>query len=168
MDDLLTLLSSLSIPFTQFDHPAVFSCDESEKLCPPMPGAHTKQLLMKAKNKEIYVLAIVMHDKRVDTKALATDFGAQSFSFASPEKMFELLGVTPGSVTPFGLIHDKNHVVQVCMDEDAWNIGNFLFHPLVNTATLSIDKAGFETFMKHTGHAFTVRRIPRRGNSVAA
>ncbi len=161
MDQLLTLLSGLSISFTRYDHPAVFRCEESEKLCPPMPGAHTKQLLMKAKNKEIYVLAIVMHDKRVDTKAFAKEFGAQSFSFATPEKMLELLGVTPGSVTPFGLIHDKHHMIQIIVDEDAWNIGKFLFHPLVNTATLSIDKAGFETFMKQTGHAFTVRKIPR-------
>ncbi len=162
MDQLLALLSQLQIPFTRYDHPAVFSCDESLKLCPPMPGSHTKQLLMKAKNKEIYVLAIVMHDKRVDTRALAKEIGVQSFSFATPEKMLELLGVTPGSVTPFGLIHDQNHVIQIVVDEDAWNIGKFLFHPLVNTATLSIDKAGFETFLKHTGHGFTIRQIPQR------
>lgn len=181
MDQLLTLLSDLVIPFTRFDHPAVFSCEESEKLCPPMPGAHTKQLLMKAKGKgphpqplprapqsgaagrgEILVLAIVMHDKRVDTKALAKEFGGQSFSFASPEKMLELLHVTPGSVTPFGLMFDKEKIINVVVDEDAWNVGQFRFHPLVNTATLIIDKAGFESFLKHTGHAFTVRKIPVR------
>lgn len=160
MDDILALLTSLGIPFTKFDHPAVFTCEESDRLLCPMPGAFTKQLLMKAKNKEIYVLAIVMHDKRVDTKALAKSFGAQSFSFVSPEKLKEMLGVTPGSVTPLGLIFDKGQSINVIIDEDAWNIGDFLFHPLVNTATLSIDKAGFETFLKHTGHAFTVRGIP--------
>lgn len=162
MDELLTLLTSLSIPFTRFDHPAVFSCAESEKLCPPMPGAHTKQLLMKAKKKEIYVLAIVMHDKQVDTQALAKDFGVQSFSFVSPEKLKEMLGVTPGSVTPFGLLHDKDHRINVVMDEDAANVGTFLFHPMVNTATLSIDRKGFETFLHHTGHGFSVRKIPQK------
>ena len=85
MDQILTHLSTLAIPFTRYDHPAVFSCAESEKLCPKMNGAHTKQLLMKAKGKEIYVLAIVMHDKRVDTKALAKEFGAQSFSFVASD-----------------------------------------------------------------------------------
>ena len=160
MDQLLTLLSTLSIPFVRYDHPAVFSCAESEKLCPQMNGAHTKQLLMKAKGTEIYVLAIVMHDKRVDTKALAKDFGAQSFSFVSPENLKEMLGVTPGSVTPFGLIFDKNHVINVIVDEDAWGVGTFCFHPLVNTATLEIDRVGFEKFMKHTGHSFSVRKIP--------
>ncbi len=160
MDQLLPLLSDLQIPFQRFDHPAVFSCEESEKLDLKMPGAHTKQLLMKTKKKDIYVLAIVMHDKTVDTKALAKDFGAQSFSFASSEKMMELLGVTPGSVTPFGLMFDKNKIVNVIVDEDAWKIGQFCFHPLINTATLVIDKTGFEKFLTHTGHVFTVKKIP--------
>lgn len=184
MDQILSLLNDLAIPFSRYSHPAVFSCEESDRLCPPMPGAHTKQLLMKAKGKsphpeplprdssanaisssgreEIFVLAIVMHDKRVDTKTLAKDFGAQSFSFASPEKMFELLHVTPGSVTPLGLVFDTQKIINVVVDEDAWKFGQFLFHPLVNTATLSMDKPGFEKFLAHTGHVCTVRAIPQR------
>ena len=161
MDRILALLAELKIPFTRYDHPAVFTCDESDKLCPPMPGAHTKQLLMKAKGKEFYVLAIVLHDKRVDTRTLAKDYGQKSFSFVQPEVLLAMLGVTPGSVTPFGLIFDTEKKVNVIIDEDAWNTGKFLFHPLINTATLSIDKAGFEAFLKHTGHGFTVRIIPQ-------
>ncbi len=160
--DILSLLQSLNIPFQRYDHPAVFSCEESERLCPKMEGAHTKQLLMKAKGKEIYVLAIVMHDKRIDTKALAKDFGGQSFSFVSPEKLMEMLGVTPGSVTPFGLTFDREKKINVIVDEDAWNVGNFCFHPMVNTATLVIDRGGFEKFLKHTGHSFKVWPIPQR------
>lgn len=162
MDQILTLLTELGIPFQKFDHPAVFSCEETEKLGLKIPGAHTKQLLLKAKKKEIYVLAIVMHDKRVDTKALAKEFGAQSMSFVSPEILMGKLGVAPGSVTPFGLTHDKEHTINVIVDEDAWNIGNFCFHPMTNTATCVIDKEGFETFLKHTGHAFTIRKIPEQ------
>lgn len=160
MDNLLQLLTQLAIPYRRHDHPAVFSCEESNRLCPKMNGAHTKQLLMKAKGKEIYVLAIVMHDKRVDTKSLAKDFGAQSLSFVSPEKLKELLGVTPGSVTPLGLIFDTEKKINVIVDEDAWKVGTFCFHPLVNTATLEIDHDGFEKFMKHTGHTYSVRKIP--------
>ena len=162
MEALLQLLASLSITYTRYDHKAVFTCEESEGLDTPIPGAHTKQLLMKATNKEIYVLAIVMHDKQVDTKALAKDFGAQSFSFASAERLMEMMKLTPGSVTPFGLIHDTEHKIQVVVDEDAWNTGVFRFHPMINTATLVIEKPAFEAFMKHTGHGFTVRKIPQK------
>jgi Ala-tRNA(Pro) deacylase len=161
MDQLLALLSDLGITFQRFDHTAVFSCAESESLGISFPGAHTKQLLMRGKKKKKFVLAIVMHDKRVDTKALAKDFGDQSMSFVSPEDLLRLLGVTPGSVTPFGLLFDKDHEIEVIVDEDAWKIGRFCFHPLINTATLVIDQAGFKTFMKHTGHGFTVRKIPQ-------
>jgi len=158
--ELLALLDTLAIPYQKFDHPAVFTCEESEKLDLHMPGAHTKQLLLKAKKKEIYVLAIVMHDKRVDTKALAKEFGAQSFSFVSPEILMQKLGVTPGSVTPFGLVLDTDKTINVIIDEDAWEIGQFCFHPMKNTATLVIDTSGFETFLKYTGHDFQVRTIP--------
>jgi Ala-tRNA(Pro) deacylase len=168
MEALLTLLNTLGIPFTRFDHPAVFTCEESDKLCQPMPGAHTKQLLLRSKKRDKHVLAIVMHDKRVDTRALAKEYGVQSFSFASPELLMELLGVEPGSVTPFGLMFDKNRTVEVIVDEDAWNVGTFRFHPLVNTATLTVDQAGFQAFLAHTGHAFHVRTIPQRSLEDAA
>ena len=162
MDELLTLLSSLGIPFTRYDHKAVFTCEESEGLETPIPGAHTKQLLMKGKRTDKLLLAIVMHDKRVDTRALAKEYGDQSFSFASPELLLELLGVTPGSVTPFGLFHDASHRITVIVDEDAWKMNQFRFHPMTNTATLTIDQKGFEAFLKHTGHTFSVRPIPQR------
>ena len=161
MENVLTLLTSLQIPFTRHDHPAVFTCAESEKLEQKIPGAHTKQLLMKGKRSGKMLLAIVMHDKRVDTRALAKEYGDQSFSFASPELLMDLLGVTPGSVTPLGLTHDKDHRIEVIIDEDAWNIGLFAFHPMTNTATLNIDHEGFKKFLAHTGHAYTVRKIPQ-------
>jgi Ala-tRNA(Pro) deacylase len=162
MQEILALLSDLAIPFQRFDHPAVFSCAETDALNLHFPGAHTKQLLMRGKKRKKFVLAIVMHDKRVDTKALGKEFGDQSMSFSSPEDLKRLLGVTPGSVTPLGLIFDKDHEIEVIVDEDAWAIGKFCFHPLINTATLVIDQAGFEKFTKHTGHPFTVRKIPER------
>lgn len=162
MDALLALLAELKIPYQRFDHPAVFTCEESEKLCQPMPCAHTKHLLLRSKKKDKHVLAVVMHDKRVDTRALAKEFGSQSFSFASPELLKELLGVEPGSVTPFGLMFDKNKAVEVIVDEDAWAVGQFGFHPLINTATLVVDRAGLEAFVKHTGHTLAVRTIPQR------
>lgn len=161
MDSLLTLLQSLGIHYERYDHAPVFTCAESEALGIKIPGAHTKQLLMKGKRSGKMLLAIVMHDKRVDTRALAKQHGDQGFSFASPELLMKLLGVTPGSVTPFGLTHDPEHSITVIIDEDAWNVGQFCFHPMANTATLTIDRDGFENFLKHTGHTFSVVKIPQ-------
>jgi Ala-tRNA(Pro) deacylase len=172
MQDLSSLLSEWNIPYEKFDHPAVFTCEESDRLCPEMPGAHTKQLLMKGKTplrsatqssagQERIILAIVMHDKKVDMRELGRILGAKDLSFASAERLKTYLGVEPGSVTPFGLIFDTEKKVEVIVDEDAWAIGQFRFHPLVNTATLVIDKEGFEKFLGKTGHEFRVMVIPR-------
>ncbi len=157
---LLALLSQKDIPYKRFDHPPVFTCAESEEIDAKIPGAHTKQLLMRDKKKRHYVLAIVMHDKTVDTKKLGLALGTGRLSFASPPDLMRLLTVEPGSVTPFGLMFDTEHIVRVIVDKDAWEIGQFRFHPLINSATLVIDSAGFERFLKNTGHTFSVVTIP--------
>ena len=162
MEDLFALLQKCEIPSEQFKHKAVFTCAESEEIDSHIPGAHTKQLLMRDKKKRNYVLVIVMHDKTVNTKALGESLGTGRLSFASPEDLKRLFNVTPGAVTPFGLMFDKEHTVQVVFDEDAWKVGQFRFHPLVNTATLVIDGTGFERFLKETGHAFEVMEIPQK------
>lgn len=161
-EELLHFLNDWGIPYQKFSHPAVFTCEESDRLCPPMPGAHTKQLLMRDKRKRHYVLAVVMHDKTVDTKVLGEALGTGRLSFASPPDLKRILNVDPGSVTLFGLIFDTEHKVEVIVDEDAWVISQFRFHPLVNTATLVIDRMGFEKFLEKTGHAFKVMAIPHQ------
>ena len=162
MTDLYALLAKCEIPYERFDHQAVFTCEESEGLDTEIPGAHTKQLFMRDKRKRHYVLAIVMHDKTVDTKALGEELGTGRLSFASPPDLTKFLGVDPGAVTPFGLLFDTEHKVRLIMDEDAWSIGKFRFHPLVNTATLVIDKEGFERFLKETKHTITIMKIPQK------
>lgn len=161
-EELLTRLTSLEISHQCIEHKAVFTCAESEEIDVAIPGAHTKQLLMRDKKKRNYVLAIVMHDKTVDTKKLGEQLGVGRLSFASPSDLMELLHVEPGSVTPFGLVFDTGHRTRIIMDDDAWNIGQFRFHPLVNTATVVIDRAGFDTFMAYTGHSYERMTIPRQ------
>jgi Ala-tRNA(Pro) deacylase len=160
MNDLYALLNKCEIPYQRFDHKAVFTCKESEGLDIKIPGAHTKQLLMRDKKKKHYVLAIVMHDKTVDTKTLGAELKIGRLSFASEDDLKTLLGVGPGSVTPFGLTNDTHHIVHVIIDEDAWNIGQFRFHPLVNTTTLVIDREGLKTFLLESEHSFSIRDIP--------
>lgn len=165
MNTVHALLHDLQIPYEEFTHPAVFTCEESDRLCPQMPGsAHTKQLLMRDKKGTSHVLAVVMSDKKVDMKEFGRVLRKKDLSFASPERLKRLLNVDPGSVTPFGLTFDHNHEVDVIVDEDAWIVGKFRFHPLVNTATLVIDRAGFEKFLEHTGHQFRVMKIPKIGD----
>lgn len=162
MERILELLPTLGITYEKFDHPAVFSCEESERLCPPMPGISTKQLFLKEQKGDRIFLIIVTHEKKVDMKALSVVLGSNRLEFGKSDLMMELLGVMPGSVTPFGLLFDTNHRIEVFVDEDAWNVGIFQFHPLVNTATLIIDKTGFEKWLNYINHPFRIISIPKK------
>jgi Ala-tRNA(Pro) deacylase len=162
MEDIYALLAKCNINYEKFEHKAVFTCAESEGIDIEIPGAHTKQLLMRDKKGRRHILAVVMHDKTVDMKALSEAMEVKNLSFASPDRLKRLLGVDPGSVTPFGLMFDTEKEVEVIFDEDAWEIDKFRFHPLVNTATLVINREGFEKFLGETGHEFKIMKIPHR------
>ena len=167
-NELIALLQKCDVSYERFDHKAVFTCAESEEIDAKIPGAHTKQLLMRDKKKRHYVMAIVMHDKTVDTIELGKQLDTGRFSFASSDDLMKFLHVEPGSVTPFGLMFDAEHTIRLIIDEDAWAVGQFRFHPLVNTATLVIDREGFEKFLQETGHAFEVMKIPQKEGTLSS
>src|SRR3989338_5051434 len=104
--DIFSFLTSHGIAYERFDHPAVFTCEESEALCPPMPGMQTKNLFLRDEKGKHRFLVVVGHKKNVDFKALKKIIDVQKLSFGSPELLMEHLGVEPGAVTLLGLIND--------------------------------------------------------------
>lgn len=154
-------LAKHAIPYQRFDHEAVFTCEESEKL-PPMPGAPTKNLFLRDSKGKRYFLVVVGHEKAVDLKALKKMIGADKLSFGSPEKLKELLGVDPGSATVLGLITDKNHAIEVIFDQSIWNADSIQCHPMINTGTLVISHADLVKFLESTGHTSKAVYIPAR------
>ena len=72
--------------------------------------------------------------------------------FGKPELLFEVLGIEPGSVTPFGLINDKANCVNVILDEAMMAHEKLNFHPLKNDATTTISNTDLITFIKACGH----------------
>jgi Ala-tRNA(Pro) deacylase len=154
-------LRRYGISYERFDHEAVFTVEESEKL-PPMPGFHTKNLFLFDEKSGRHILVVVGHDKRVDLKALRALLGLKQLSFAPPERLKERLGVEPGSVTLLGIVHDTERAVEVLIDEAGWNAEAMACHPLANTATFCIPHAGIERFLEATGHVPRVLDIPAR------
>jgi Ala-tRNA(Pro) deacylase len=157
--DIRTFLSSNGIAYQWFDHPAVFTCEQSA-LLPPMPGADTKNLFLREEKGGRFFLVSVGHDKRVDLKALRKVLNARPLSFGSSEDLLRLLGVTPGSVTLLGLVHDAAHAVTVVIDIPLWQADAIRCHPLVNTASVVIPHADLEQFFVVTGHAPLIADVP--------
>ncbi len=161
MNTIYSFLKDNTIAYERFDHPAVFTCEQAEQLCPAMPGRSIKNMFLYDSRNQDYFLVVVGNDKRVDLKKLKDLLGASKLSFGSEERLQEYLGVEPGSVTILGLIHDTDHHVNVIFDEQIW--GQALqCHPLINTATLVITPQDIEHFLQATGHTFQVVDIPGR------
>jgi Ala-tRNA(Pro) deacylase len=150
--ELLEHLTGLGLSTETHRHDAVFTVEESAPVKAAIPGAHSKNLFLKDRRGRLF-LVVAEHDTRVDLKTLHLRVGASGrFSFGSADLLREVLGVEPGSVTPFALVHDTEHRVSVVLDELLMGHDLLNFHPLANTMTTSIAKPDFLAFLRATGY----------------
>lgn len=147
------ILRELGISYTKHEHPPVYTVEEAERYWENVKGAHCKNLFLRNKKGKNHYLVIVPSEKRVDLKALTHRIGEDRLSFASPQRMMRFLGLEPGSVSPFGLINDREEAVVVLIDKDLREASRVNFHPNVNTATVGITFADFEKFLAHCGNS---------------
>jgi Ala-tRNA(Pro) deacylase len=150
-DDLFAFLDRLGIHHKTATHPPLYTVEESQALRGTIPGGHTKNLFLKDKKGAVF-LVVLREDARVDLKTLHQKLNAGRFSFGSAELLRELLGVEPGSVTPFGVINDTDRRVSVVLDAAMMREAVLNYHPLVNTMTTSIARDDLVRFLAATGH----------------
>jgi Ala-tRNA(Pro) deacylase len=149
--DLLDKLAGLGIKTKTIDHDPVFTVAESTKLERDIEGGHTKNLFLKCKKGNLY-LVVALNDARIDLKTLHNKLGSGRLSFGNAELLVEVLGVTPGSVTPFALINDRDRRVNVVLDEAMLRHDLLNYHPLSNDATTSIARDDLLRFIRACGH----------------
>jgi len=145
-NDLLNFLSDHGVEAVTHDHPAVFTVGEGQDIKDRIPGAHTKNLFLKDAKGQLWLISAEGH-AQIDLKRLHTVIGSARLSFGSAELMQETLGVTPGSVTAFGLINDRGRRVRFVLDRTLAEADQVNFHPLTNTATTTVSAAGFRKFL---------------------
>jgi len=149
--DLFACLQRLGIETVTFEHAPLFTVEESRKLRGEIAGGHTKNLFLKDKKERVF-LVVAEEDSEIDMKSLHKRIGSARLSFGRPELLTELLGVAPGSVTPFAIINDADRRVSVVVDKGLLRHARLNFHPLENTATSTIAREDFLAFLRHTGH----------------
>jgi len=151
-DELFAYLDGLGIAHKSVSHPPLFTVDESQALRGKIAGAHTKNLFLRDKKGAAY-LVVTQEDAPIELKSLHRLLGASGrFSFGSAELMRELLGVEPGSVTPFAALNDTGLRVTIVLDAALMQHGVLNFHPLLNTATTTISREGLLKFLEATAH----------------
>jgi Ala-tRNA(Pro) deacylase len=151
-DELFAYLDGLGVAHKTVHHQPLFTVEESHALRGKIPGAHTKNLFLRDKKGTVY-LVVTLEDAAIELRSLHRLLGASGrFSFGSAELMRELIGVEPGSVTPFAVINDKGFRVTVVLDVAMMEYAVLNFHPLVNTGTTTISREGLLKFLEATGH----------------
>jgi len=151
-DELFAYLDELGIKVKTVKHPPLFTVADSQRLRGEIPGGHTKNLFLKDK-KDNFFLLTVEEDAVVDLKTVHTLIGAASrVSFGKPEKLMEYLGLLPGSVSTLGAINDTLGQVKIILDEGLMQHDIINVHPLTNEATTSIGRDDLVRFLRATGH----------------
>ena len=151
-EDIYTGLRNLGIRFVVHEHEPVMTVAESKAVRGRLEGALCKCLFLKSKREAFYLLAVPA-DMQVDLKKLAATLQCGRLSFASPDELYDILGLTPGAVSLLGAVNDLQGRAAVIMERSlAAYQGMVHFHPLVNTATVGILPEDLVRFLRHLNH----------------
>ena len=132
------LLDSLGILYTRADHACADTIEACHAVEQVLGAPICKNLFLCNRQKTQFYLLMMEGDKVFKTKDLSKQLGVSRLSFAGPEDMMRLLGVTPGSVTVLGLMNDKETKVSLLIDEDVLQSEYFGCHPCINTSSLRL------------------------------
>jgi Ala-tRNA(Pro) deacylase len=153
-EELFARFDELGIAHRTYSHPPVFTVAEAAALRGSLPGAHCKSLFLKDK-KGGFWLAVMLEERRIDLKKLAARLTAPRFSFGGAIDLHRLLGVRPGSVTPFALLNDVGHLITPVLDAAMLEYDLLNYHPLENDRTTAISAADLLRLIEASG------RVPR-------
>ena len=140
-------LDALGITYQKYEHPPVFTGEAAAEYWGRIPGTQIKNLFLRNKKGDRQYLVILEVAKQADLRHLVKVIGDDRFSFGSPDRLMATLGVAPGSVSPFGLLQEGSRDVRVIVDQDLRSAERLIFHPNLNTLSLTITVPDFERFL---------------------
>lgn len=149
--NLYEVLDKLDIVYEEISHEKVMTVDEAKNIENMIEGIGSKNLFLT--DKKNYYLVILEENKRADIKELMNIIGCSRLSFASSSRLKEILDLEEGSVTPFGIINDKDNKVMLLIDKDLKN-NKLLFHPNTNTRTISVSYDDLIKFIENQNHKY--------------
>ena len=148
---ILNILDTLKIEYKNYEHKAVFTCDEAHWI--EIPWKRVKSLLLRNKNVTQFYMIVIEDCKQLDSKQLRTILWENKLSFASEERMVDKIWVRPWHVSPFANINDEERNIKVIFDEElkgelVW------FHPWQNDNTVVLNNDWVEKYLEHLGVDF--------------
>lgn len=157
--EVYQFLKDNNIQYEVTEHPAVYNMEEMDNLHLPYPYS-AKNLFVRDDKKANYYLITVKEEKRVNLKEFRKQNGTRNLSFASENDLIDILRLTPGSVTPFGLLNDKEQKVKFYIDEDLLSGDGMIgVHPNENTATVWLKTEDLIKILKENGNEINIVKI---------
>jgi Ala-tRNA(Pro) deacylase len=156
---LYDLFENLNITFEYYEHPPVPTVEEAARYWKDIEATHCKNLFFRNHKGNKHYLVILEYSHSLAIRDLEQRLKQGKLTFASPKRMMKYLGVTPGSVSPLGLINDKESHVHLFLDENLQHSKSISFHPCINTASLVIKYDDFLRFLEHTSNSFEYVRL---------
>lgn len=157
--EVYQFLKDNNIRYEVTEHPAVYNMEEMDNLHLPYPYS-AKNLFVRDDKKANYYLITVKEEKRVNLKEFRKQNGTRNLSFASENDLIDILRLTPGSVTPFGLLNDKEQKVKFYIDKDLLSGDGMIgIHPNENTATVWLKTEDLIKILKENGNEINIVKI---------
>jgi Ala-tRNA(Pro) deacylase len=155
-------LVQLGIVTQTFEHAAAFTVEQAKQVHSDIAGGHCKNIFCKDE-KGVLWLIVALEDSVINLKTAPQKIGSKRLTFGKPELLMEILGVAPGSVSPFGLINDREQRTNVILDATMMREKYLNFHPLENTATTTISSDDLLAFIRSCGHAPRIVQVSELG-----
>ena len=138
MDEVIEILNKLNIKFDIVNHPAVYTSEEDDFYVKDINCSKAKNLFLAGKSNKNFYLFIIKDTKRLDIKKVSK-LTQDRLHFASKNSLKEKMNLTPGTVSIFGLINNKEHDIKTYMDKELLNKDIIAFHPNDNTASVTFN-----------------------------
>jgi len=157
--ELYEIFEKLEIRFEYHEHPPLATIEDAKIYWKEYNSGRCKNIFFRNHKGNRHYLVILEHLRQLDIRDLEKRLRQGKLTFASDKRLKQHLGVEPGSVSPFGLINDKDNHVYLFIDEKLNDYDRLAFHPNVNTASLVISKSDFLKFLRFTGNQFEFLRL---------
>ena len=145
--------TAAGIPFEVTEHEAVYTMEDLAQIPLAHPEAEAKNLFVRDDKKQHYYMITVPGEKRVDLKLFQKQQGLRKLSFGSADDLMALLNLIPGAVSPFGLLNDEEHRVELYLDR-SFEGKLISIHPNDNTATVVISQEMFQRYLAAVGNSY--------------
>ena len=144
-------LRTLGVDYSLHHHKPLFTVADGLEIEAGIPGRHCRNLFVRDKKEKMF-LVTALNETALDLKKLAPAIEADRLSFGSPDRLWRMLGVRPGSVCPFAIMNAPVGEVRLVLDEEMMRQERINFHPLDNTMTLGLSPQDLLKFVDSTGH----------------